>query len=270
MRTTVIYPQPDLQSIVSHIMVFEKETFSEVLTPLPCFADGCPGVIFQQTEGEVYLNNKSHRLSSFFLYGQTIKPVVLLPRGSFRIIVFYLFPSSLITVFGLPASEVTETCLDLSLLPNARTRFSLNKLLDAETAEAQIAIIGDYLLQQVKAYGKNGDHVVHYAIDHLMQKNGQTSLRSLQNNLHVTERTFERKFERYVGVSPKLFSRICQFQSSLQQMREGRFVKFSDLAYENGYSDQSHFIRSFKEFTGVSPMEYIRQIQPQQKEAAEE
>ena len=73
----------------------------------------------------------------------------------------------------------------------------------------------------------------------------------------MSERTFQRLFESNVGISPKMFSRICQFHSAFQQLDEGRFTKLSDIAYQNGYADQSHMIRTFKEFTNVSPKEYL-------------
>jgi len=32
--------------------------------------------------------------------------------------------------------------------------------------------------------------------------------------------------------------------------------RLTDLAYDNEYYDQSHFIKDFKEFTGLSPKEF--------------
>jgi AraC-like DNA-binding protein len=45
----------------------------------------------------------------------------------------------------------------------------------------------------------------------------------------------------------------------MNQMRSNRYDKLSDLAYENDYADQAHFIRVFKEFTGFSPLEFKKQ-----------
>ena len=75
----------------------------------------------------------------------------------------------------------------------------------------------------------------------------------------MSERNFERKFREYVGISPKLFSRICRFQSSLKQLQESNYEKLSDIAFENNFSDQSHFIRTFKEFAGFSPNQFQQQ-----------
>jgi len=80
----------------------------------------------------------------------------------------------------------------------------------------------------------------------------------LQNKLELNERTFQRIFKKYVGVTPNQYRRICQFQVSFTQVRAKNFDKLSDVAYENGFADQSHFIRSFKEFTQITPNDYLK------------
>jgi AraC-like DNA-binding protein len=92
-----------------------------------------------------------------------------------------------------------------------------------------------------------------------MQFKGCVSLFKIQTDLNLSERTFERRFEQQVGLSPRLLASISQFQTSLQQLKEGKFTKLSDIAYDNGYADQSHFIRSFKKFTNLSPLQFIKQ-----------
>jgi len=87
---------------------------------------------------------------------------------------------------------------------------------------------------------------------------GLIPLKRIQAELHVTERTFQRLFEFQVGVSPKMFNRICQFHAAFQQVRQHQCSKLSDIAFETGYSDQSHLSRTFKEFTNYSPGEYLK------------
>ncbi|UOQ68039.1 helix-turn-helix domain-containing protein [Hymenobacter volaticus] len=82
----------------------------------------------------------------------------------------------------------------------------------------------------------------------------------MQESLHMSERSFQRKFKQHVGIPPKLFSRICRFQVSLNQLRNHQYHKLSDVAFENDYADQSHYIRSFQEFAGCSPYQYQRQV----------
>jgi AraC-like DNA-binding protein len=99
-----------------------------------------------------------------------------------------------------------------------------------------------------------------FAISSIIQSKGGVPLQDLQKYLQISERSFERKFKQYVGITPKLFSRISRFQASLHELRIGLHNKLTDVAYENDYADQSHFIRSFKEFAGCSPLQYQKQL----------
>jgi AraC-like DNA-binding protein len=65
-------------------------------------------------------------------------------------------------------------------------------------------------------------------------------------------------FERNIGVAPNLYRRICQFNSAFTQLNIRNHQKLSDIAFQNGYADQSHYIRSFKEFTNITPKEYLQ------------
>ena len=80
----------------------------------------------------------------------------------------------------------------------------------------------------------------------------------MQDELYITERTFQRMFEDKVGVSPNQYRRIAQFNSAFQQLNQRQFKHFSDIAFNNDYADQSHFIRAFKEFTNLTPKEYLK------------
>lgn len=251
-------PQKQLASIVSHIAVIENSAKSTGMNHLPFYADGFPGLLFQQAEEGMFMNGGSSPLPPLFVYGQTIKPIVLSPMGSFRILVFYFYPATLSTLFGISPSEIRDSCINLQLLPSYDFQFSVQEIFDARKAHGQIAIICHHLSKQLQSKTTQADYIISYALEEIWNSNGQSSLFQLRRHLNVTERTFERRFEHLVGVSPKLFSRVCQFRSTINQLHKKDFVKLSDLAYDNGYSDQSHFIRSFKEFTGSTPLEYLK------------
>lgn len=53
-------------------------------------------------------------------------------------------------------------------------------------------------------------------------------------------------------MNPKEYGRIVRFQRSLRMMQSGS-RNYADIAYANGYADQSHFIREFRQFSGLTP-----------------
>lgn len=67
------------------------------------------------------------------------------------------------------------------------------------------------------------------------------------------------EFRRYLGVTPKYYQRILRFNDVLRVIQSEGPVAWSAVAHHCGYSDQSHFIRDFRYFSGFNPAEFLRQ-----------
>jgi AraC-like DNA-binding protein len=64
-------------------------------------------------------------------------------------------------------------------------------------------------------------------------------------------------------MNPKEYSRIVRFQKALKQMQHQRSkINQADLAYTNGYADQSHLIREFKKLCGYTPLSLLEVTTP--------
>lgn len=226
----------------------------------PNFADGSPGMVFQQTDSGNFLCDKPSRVPRSYVYGQGIEPInIHVPRGCTMIGVIF-HPHVLQTLFGFQAKEITDDYYDLNLLP-AIPRISVSEQLwDNSTLKGQMQIVFRYLGYLIDKSKTKPDNGLQYAVQKLMHVDSNTSIKKLQSDLNLSERSFERKFEQHIGISPRLLASIGQFQSALRQITTSNFSKLSDVAYENGYADQSHFIRVFKKFTGQSPLQFSKQL----------
>jgi AraC-like DNA-binding protein len=95
--------------------------------------------------------------------------------------------------------------------------------------------------------------LVREAIQYIIDSRGIIAIKEIAEKEKLNIRTLERRFLKETGISAKQFAKIVQFQSSLNQLETKDFNKINDVVYTNGYADQSHFIRVFKAFTGVTP-----------------
>lgn len=98
---------------------------------------------------------------------------------------------------------------------------------------------------------------VRYMLEQICLSNGTISIHQLSEVLCYSERHIHRMFLSHMGYSPKLFSRIIRFQSALTEMMNHPGRNISDYIKQLDYSDQAHFQREFKEFTGMTPRQLM-------------
>ncbi len=253
-------PPEQLKELVRYFWVLEDRDPNAVPKTFLAIADGSPGIIFHQSEKGKLFDQSQQALPDVILYGQTIEPVKFSTTGPFCAIGIYFYPHALKIIFGLDADELTNTCMDLLLLPNKKKHPLADQLANTPAATEQVKAIAEYLFSQMVLNSAKNDRIAEFALTKLIQSKGSASLKEVQRTLQLTERTFERRFRQTVGISAKLFSKIRRFQEGLHQLRNNKYEKLSDIAYDNDYSDQAHFIRTFKEFTGHSPNQYQKQV----------
>ncbi len=251
-----IIPDKSISLFVKNIWVFESEN-KNTNTSLPFFADGFPGLMFQQTENGLIVKPHDKKMPEIFLYGQTINPIVLEVSGTYLIIIFQLYPFVLRTFFDVLPQSINDNCY---YLDNTKGKISkLNQqLISCKNVNEKIGIISNLLLHYFENKKQKLDLEVRKAILEIMATKGQENIRAIAEKQHLNLRTFERRFLKETGLPPKQFAKIIQFQASLEQLSVKDYTKLTDIVYENGFADQSHFIKVFKAFTGKTPKNFSK------------
>ncbi len=103
---------------------------------------------------------------------------------------------------------------------------------------------------------KTIDQIVKSTIETILTANGQLSINELSKQKNINRRQLTRKFSSAIGLSPKQLSKTIRLQATLKTLMSKNDKSLTDLAYENEYFDQAHFIKEFKEFTGLTPKEF--------------
>lgn len=88
----------------------------------------------------------------------------------------------------------------------------------------------------------------------------QFSLTALANELGIHPVHLSRDFPKHFHCNLGTYIRKVRVLQALQLMST-KHRSLSDISYECGFSDQSHFIRSFKAIMRVTPLEYKKLLQ---------
>ena len=97
--------------------------------------------------------------------------------------------------------------------------------------------------------------LINNVIHELKREDFFDNIENVASRYGITSRYLQKVFVQNTGLTPKLYGKINRFQNSLQLVAK-RNTSLTDIAYQCGYYDQSHFIREFKSFTGFKPSAY--------------
>lgn len=155
----------------------------------------------------------------------------------------------------------------LAALPNWETRFGV---MESLVAERVIAVASE-------------TEVVLAAWNRLRDADGRIGLGLLASELQCSHRQLITQFRDSVGLLPKTIARLLRFNRAVQLVNRlgrdviiepvsrpyievakaaspgGEQIRWAEMAADCGYFDQSHFIKEFQGFSGLTPVEFLHQ-----------
>jgi AraC-like DNA-binding protein len=169
-------------------------------------------------------------------------------------------PGGFYPFVGVPVSEFSDKIVTLRDIFGRRGDELDRAVLAEDTDVSRIDVVENFLLAHLR-YRDEGDENVLKATEivyDVAKDRGILRLQHLVDRYGVNQRTLQRLFARYVGVSPKWVIQRYRLLEAAEQLATSESGSHADLALKLGYSDQAHFIRDFKSIVGVSPAAYAR------------
>jgi AraC-like DNA-binding protein len=152
---------------------------------------------------------------------------------------------------GVPATELTSRSVPLEdFLPPQLVRETSEQLCEARDDHSRVQVMEHFLSQ----LAWEPDRIVAEALRRL--EGESPSVARIARELGLSERQLERRFQAKVGLSPRAFLTLRRFERAVELSKRVR--SFTELALEAGYSDQPHFNRDFRRFSGKSPSAVLR------------
>jgi AraC-like DNA-binding protein len=165
--------------------------------------------------------------------------------------------------FGFPQHAVADSVVELDLLIGREMAEELrDRLWAAGSDRARASEAERWLLERryaVHPYFAT----VRKAVDLVHASGFRMGVGEVCERLGLSNRYLIEQFRRLVGLTPKTLSRTLRFQAVVRATLRERSIDWPKLAYRFGYADQSHLVREFKRFSGVTPTDYIGRQAPE-------
>ena len=221
----------------------------------PLFADAHSSLVFSL--GTVCRADGSWHRSSSEAEGKLIGPMTRVDpafAGDLPALVgVYIRAGQSAVVAHAPAAELTDKIVRLCDLWGGAAA-GLASDFDGMSEAARIDRLEAILLRRVHVRLRSGSSFdVPRLAAWIRERRGQVSVETLAHTAGVSRQHLTRVFQASVGVTPKLYCRLARFRSALAYAGRGADVDWARAAAEAGYSDQSHMIAEFREFSSLTP-----------------
>ena len=174
-----------------------------------------------------------------------------------------LRPGAFPSLFGIPAHEVTDRVIPLEDILGNSASGLIEQISTATTASAQLQLFEKALMRFVQSRYNSKDLIGQEVVT-VLRKLSIMQVSKLAQTLGYSSRHFQRKLNEFIGFSPRLYRRISRFERTLELIqissKHGK-TNWSAIALACNYTDQSHFIREFRQFAGQTPAAYLAALQ---------
>ncbi len=191
------------------------------------------------------------------ILGQTMEPFYIEPTGYVNTfsIRFYPYGIAHLVKINLKSLANKETPLE-TIIGKSEANEIEKQIINARDTDQRIEIIENFIRGRITK-PLVIDDLVESTLDAIFESIGSKSINSLLKDTPSLRRNLERKFMREIGVSPKQFGKIVRFQAALKMLLNEKPENLTNIAHQFEYYDQAHFIKDFKDFTGIIPKEFL-------------
>ena len=213
------------------------------------FPNGSSNLTFSLNEDPVvYLDQTGDCL----LYPSWDKPVAIKRQKSLKFFNIMFKPHGLHLISGIPSSEYRGNSFQADSVFSAQELSRIkDRLLNCKNPDRRYAIMEQFLFNKFRP--DLFDPRVDLAIK--AYQNGDIDLNAMSDKVCLSARRFRELFSIQTGLSPGYYKKLIRFFRSAKQIN---WTSLTEVALSNGYYDQSHFIKDFKHFSGLTPSTYLR------------
>lgn len=186
-------------------------------------------------------------------------PALIVHPGAQSGIQLQLSPLAARPVLGMPAGELVSVDVTADVIWGSVAHRIQEKVREAIDWPARFAVL-DQLLGEGADDRRGVPDGVARAWELLLTSGGTMPIRDVARDIGWSERHLHTLFTRELGLSPKPAARIIRFDRARRRLERGVVAgrpEIAGVAADCGYFDQAHLIRDWKQFTGLTPTDWV-------------
>jgi len=216
-------------------------------------------VIHAGQRPSLVLDGKEERKPSVFTGGHLVTGGRLRVSGDLKMFGVKFHAAAAPLIYPIPPVELNNRRVSLEdvLGPSVRDHFdALVNEVGGRNYPRVIALLEGLILRWERR-PTAGTQLLARAIDGIQRTAGQWTLAGASQHFRLSQRYLQRVFQQQRGMGFKYFSRLVRVGAAIQRHAAAPHRSLTSLAFEAGYSDQSHQIKDFKAIVGCPPSQFF-------------
>lgn len=174
-----------------------------------------------------------------------------------RLVGVHFKPWGMSPFVGLPANELRNRWVPVDAVWQRSVDRIRNRVGEATSPAETLRVVEEELRSHLTEEPPRGLDLVTHTGGRLETSYGGIPVGALADDAGVSGNHLAKLFKDHVGVTPKRVARIYRFARLIVSVDALRPVDWSEQAHRAGYFDHAHFSREFKDFTGLTPTDYL-------------
>jgi AraC-like DNA-binding protein len=196
-----------------------------------------------------------------WISGERISPVVIDEIGYVHLIGVRLRAGGAWPFLGIPLCEFTDQVVELETIFGREIADLRDQLSEAPDDDSRFDLLESWLVHRARTRTQP-TRSVSYALRLIHSGSDAVRIGKIADTIGISHKHLLREFDRCVGLTPKLFARLCAFQSEIRSAGQKAEVDWAGTAATCGYHDQAHLIHEFRAFSGLTPANYLTKRGP--------
>lgn len=258
LNAQVFIPQaPELKNTIRSIWQVEHLNSSKQEVILP---KGVIEVIFDLKENSSvisHLGEQKQQIAESFINGFNTQPIRLLHPDKHILFGVQFNPIAVGYFFKIPGSELVNQLIDASAVDQSLVSIR-DQLISVATFEERVSVVSKWTSARAIVLDSRERLLNDFLVNHNFHR---LSNKFLTEKLCYSSRQISRKLLQVSGMNTEQMLLYKKYLHAIHSMHQTDLT-LNEIAFRSGFSDQSHFIKTFKSFAQMTPGEYIKSKGP--------